>query len=274
MPKIGRNDLCWCGSGKKYKQCHLAADDAKVGEQRRLKAAGDALLPRIIERAQLHTGAIPAAFSLFWNDKYTIDRMSELDELEGRGAERFLTWFAFDYPLDDGRTLVAQLAAGADDFELTPDEAAVLASWQTVRLAPFIIESSIKGREIHVRNLLGEQHYTIEDQAAAQRVEDGEVLIVHLLPVANKFYIGGAAAHLTADTADTLRNYGELHLAALRREQPAADVDELLREQSYRLNHFVMQLPVEEPDPAIFEKILHDARMALALNNASAPTAD
>ncbi len=25
-PKPGRNEPCWCGSGKKYKQCHLAAD--------------------------------------------------------------------------------------------------------------------------------------------------------------------------------------------------------------------------------------------------------
>lgn len=25
--KIGRNDKCWCGSGKKYKQCHQAFDD-------------------------------------------------------------------------------------------------------------------------------------------------------------------------------------------------------------------------------------------------------
>ena len=24
-PKIGRNDPCWCGSGKKYKKCHGAA---------------------------------------------------------------------------------------------------------------------------------------------------------------------------------------------------------------------------------------------------------
>ncbi|MHB1666292.1 SEC-C metal-binding domain-containing protein [Thiomonas sp.] len=22
MPKVGRNDLCPCGSGKKYKHCH------------------------------------------------------------------------------------------------------------------------------------------------------------------------------------------------------------------------------------------------------------
>lgn len=29
MKKIGRNDPCWCGSGKKYKQCHMAFDEKK-----------------------------------------------------------------------------------------------------------------------------------------------------------------------------------------------------------------------------------------------------
>jgi SEC-C motif len=28
-PKLGRNEPCWCGSGKKYKKCHLAADESK-----------------------------------------------------------------------------------------------------------------------------------------------------------------------------------------------------------------------------------------------------
>jgi preprotein translocase subunit SecA len=27
-PKVGRNEPCWCGSGKKYKQCHLRSDEA------------------------------------------------------------------------------------------------------------------------------------------------------------------------------------------------------------------------------------------------------
>ena len=27
MEKINRNDLCWCGSGKKYKSCHMALDE-------------------------------------------------------------------------------------------------------------------------------------------------------------------------------------------------------------------------------------------------------
>jgi preprotein translocase subunit SecA len=29
MEKLGRNDPCWCGSGKKYKNCHLESDEAK-----------------------------------------------------------------------------------------------------------------------------------------------------------------------------------------------------------------------------------------------------
>jgi uncharacterized protein YecA (UPF0149 family) len=28
LPKIGRNDPCHCGSGKKYKNCHMKQDQA------------------------------------------------------------------------------------------------------------------------------------------------------------------------------------------------------------------------------------------------------
>jgi len=28
--KPGRNDACWCGSGKKYKKCHLPEEEQKA----------------------------------------------------------------------------------------------------------------------------------------------------------------------------------------------------------------------------------------------------
>jgi len=31
--KAGRNDPCWCGSGKEYKKCHLAEDEKREAEQ-------------------------------------------------------------------------------------------------------------------------------------------------------------------------------------------------------------------------------------------------
>jgi hypothetical protein len=27
--ELGRNQVCWCGSGKKYKRCHLHSDENK-----------------------------------------------------------------------------------------------------------------------------------------------------------------------------------------------------------------------------------------------------
>ncbi len=35
MQKRSRNDLCWCGSGKKYKNCHLKQDLASSRAQRK-----------------------------------------------------------------------------------------------------------------------------------------------------------------------------------------------------------------------------------------------
>ena len=39
--KIGRNDPCWCGSGKKYKVCHADFDE-KLAE---LKSKGEKVPP-------------------------------------------------------------------------------------------------------------------------------------------------------------------------------------------------------------------------------------
>src|SRR5215218_2678117 len=160
MPKIGRNDPCPCGSGKKYKQCHLPIEEAAAAEQLRLRRSVDTLLPKIITAAQAQVGAIPAAFERFWDGKYTPEQLEDLDDLEGRGGERFLTWFAFDYPLEDGRTLVQQLGAGAgpsgsdpaqddedaEDLELTDAEMQLLRDWATVRLRPYVAQSIHKGQ--------------------------------------------------------------------------------------------------------------------------------
>ncbi len=41
---LGRNDPCHCGSGRKYKQCHLDKDEA-AGREARAKAAAEAPAP-------------------------------------------------------------------------------------------------------------------------------------------------------------------------------------------------------------------------------------
>lgn len=55
---LGRNDPCHCGSGKKYKSCHLGADEASQREAR-AAAAEAAPAPEASEPASGKSG--PAA---------------------------------------------------------------------------------------------------------------------------------------------------------------------------------------------------------------------
>jgi hypothetical protein len=40
VPDLGRNDRCWCGSGAKYKSCHLPSDERRRSAQRAAAAPG------------------------------------------------------------------------------------------------------------------------------------------------------------------------------------------------------------------------------------------
>jgi len=62
MTTVGRNDPCHCGSGKKYKKCHLEADeksDRKEREKAALNAAKVAAANAEEEKKGTPSGASP-----------------------------------------------------------------------------------------------------------------------------------------------------------------------------------------------------------------------
>jgi hypothetical protein len=274
--KPGRNDPCHCGSGRKYKDCHLPIEEAERTTSLRLRQAQDTLLPKIIEAAQSMPEAFPAAFEQFWEGKYTPDQMGELEELENRGAERFLTWFAFDHLLSDGRTLVEQLHAAAtvEGFAVDVYERKLLEQWQPVRLRPYLVVATEAGKGVTLRDLLMNQEYGVADYGASKRLAVNEVVVGHLVPADTApgasiptYYLAGAVAHLTEDTAPRLVEFAELHLADLRRTTPEATWEDLMRQKSYILNHFVSALPVEKHDPTIMERLILEGRTQLQLTS-------
>jgi len=48
MAKPGRNDLCSCGSGKKYKRCHGAAPDSARNGRFLMIAVGAGVLAAVV----------------------------------------------------------------------------------------------------------------------------------------------------------------------------------------------------------------------------------
>ncbi len=267
--KIGRNDPCPCGSGKKYKNCHLPEHEAERSEELKVKRAVDSLMPKLLDRAKQVPGQFPDALGRFWEGKYSVEQLGELDDLEDRGADRFLTWFTFDYRADDGMTVVERAVASPEDMELSAEEALLLPTWAGTRLRPYVVESVAKGQSLTICDMLDETRIVLEDGAASRRVGEGEVLVMHMVPGGSHAYVGGASAHLTDDTREKLDEFLALHLEALRRDEPEATYQDLLQRKSEILNHFVSALPVETPDPTILENFVLQTRLALQLAGSS-----
>jgi hypothetical protein len=104
--RVGRNDPCPCGSGKKYKKCCLEEQGARPDPQRErddLRATAFAAVLRFASRPQFHE-ARDAAFDAFAGDELDVLGDGE-DAMDEDVQVKFSFFYVFDFLLPDGRTL-------------------------------------------------------------------------------------------------------------------------------------------------------------------------
>ncbi|MDN5272965.1 SEC-C domain-containing protein [Chloroflexus sp. MS-CIW-1] len=272
--KLGRNDPCYCGSGRKYKDCHLRIEEEWRSQQLRLRNAQDQLLQRILAMATAADASdLQTAFDRYWQQRYQFAQLAELNQRESYGADRFMVWFAFDYRQPDGKTLVERLADQANESALSPLERQLLPTWVDVRLRPYRVEKLHPNAGASLRDLLNDDAVPLADSHASLRLELNEVIVGHLVPVDTplgqttpNYYLAGPAAHLTPDTAEPLQTFAHIHLEALRRERPEAGWQDLLRERSEIFSHFILILPTDKPDPDRIQRFIEETRQRLLRN--------
>ncbi|MDQ4075366.1 MAG: SEC-C domain-containing protein [Chloroflexota bacterium] len=135
MNTIGRNDPCWCGSGKKYKKCHWKADQQAVAEraakeqarQARLEALGHPGDAEMRERYEKLTGQPAPSGPLPDQVRETILEMWQQEQLakqarEALDGEREKWAGYFEENEEEFEAVAAELAQDPyfDRFELTP----------------------------------------------------------------------------------------------------------------------------------------------------------
>ena len=71
MAKPGRNDLCPCGSGKKYKKCHQAAESTGTVRGRFLMiAVGGAVMAALVAGIMSFTGERSTGTTRVWSTEH------------------------------------------------------------------------------------------------------------------------------------------------------------------------------------------------------------
>lgn len=196
--KPGRNELCWCGSDKKYKKCHMRADQKAEWERRELKVAAQYVMEDLLEFAEDERFAVPfaAALNRYWNGFYTIENADEMSENE---ALRFFDWFAFDYIHDEDTPRVADVYRDERWEELSSEQQEVMAQWLETSPSGAYVLTGYEGQTLHLRDFLSDDTYDVYQPAGRGSLEVGDVILARMLPVQEHLEFSAGAAYLPQD---------------------------------------------------------------------------
>lgn len=235
MQRPGRNDPCYCGSGKKYKQCHMAADLAAENQARALQDAARFLRADLLEYAdeERFDADLDKALPLYWNDYYN----AENDELMSPSeSERFFDWFIFDYSLDGGKRVI-ELYQDERGPKLNPTQRDMLAAWAAAGPMSAYEFTGYEGQTLRVKEFLTGAEADVYAPMGHGQMPIGSLILTRLLPVAERLEFGVLPAYIPADEIGDLKT----SLDAARAEDGQGTEDAFMRRHNILLIHHALE---------------------------------
>ena len=233
MAKLGRNDPCWCGSGKKYKNCHMGEDER--AESRRLVTHN--LIERLNEYALTREFKqdLESAFEFFTQRKFEIPE----DQEALIKFQRALDYFIYDYPLPDDKRVIERFAE-EHGKRLSADERALIADWEHSRMTAFEVLAVERGVGMRIRDLVSGEEFDVREKRGTQDLSRWEIIVTRLLRVLDHYELGGySGLRLPARYRDWLRSYLEEQQTHYESNHPESTYEDFLHASSQLLIQFI-----------------------------------
>ncbi|MDD7811571.1 SEC-C domain-containing protein [Mycobacterium sp. CSUR Q5927] len=185
---VGRNEPCWCGSGRKYKKCHLGNEQLSLAERVHWLYAK--------AHQQLLGGG--------WSESLAVAGYERIryveDEVDDLLAAARSDPLAIDTMLFEGGAFAEFLALRG---ELLPDDERQLAEqWLEVPRSVFEVEQVRPGHGVTVRDLrTGE---VLEVTGRDRGLQPGQLICSRALPTGERFAFFGGIDPVEPDERDEL----------------------------------------------------------------------
>lgn len=238
MSRVGRNQPCPCGSGRKYKQCCLPKDQATQVRSLSLRRDEELLRARIGAYAERpgFFADLQSAFSRFWNGDLELDAVQALDPAH---LEPFLEWYVYDYRIGEDRQRISDLFAAEEGPRLRPEQQALLAERQAAYLSLYGVEAVDAAGWLEAGDLLVGGLYRLEDAGLARLAMPGDLLLGRRLGDAEASRMSRGTVLLPGSLGPALVATAKRAFGAYRDEQYQATWPEFLREAGYVMFHFL-----------------------------------
>lgn len=185
---VGRNEVCWCGSGRKYKKCHLGKEGLPLDDRLQwlyFKACEHVMGTSWRELLD----DVAAARSAYAADEDEADEMSAdplvIDAVlfEGGAFEDFVE---------------------SRGFLLPADELALAGQWMLVERSVFEVEEVARGRSITVRDVRTGDVHEVREKAASGQLKPGELFCARVVPAGEGWVIFGGLERVALRYRDSL----------------------------------------------------------------------
>jgi hypothetical protein len=187
-PGIGRNHPCWCGSGRKYKVCHLHQEQLPLAERAAWlyqKARADLLdgsfRPLLMDAAE--------ARSEYWDGSDALERAIEdglvcdVTMFEGGAFEEFLA---------------------ARGSLLPADERSLAEQWLLVDRSIHEVVDVRRGEQITFRDVRTGDVHEVRERVGSRQVKVGELYCARVVPIADTMQIFGGVEPVSVGERDEL----------------------------------------------------------------------
>ncbi|MEW5718652.1 MAG: SEC-C metal-binding domain-containing protein [Chloroflexota bacterium] len=231
--KPGRNDPCWCGSGKKYKNCHMREDDV----------AASRVLTRNNLTKRLTTYALQREFQSDFENAYEflLGRKFQPphDEESMIESSRALDYFIHDYRLPDDKRVIERFAA-EHGKRLSAEERALIEGWQHSRLTAFEVIAVEQGVGMRLRDLVSGEEFDVREKRGTQDLNRWEIVVSRLMRTGDHYEMGGATGmRLPMRYRDWVRGHLAEQWRHYQFNHPESTYEDFLHASSQLLMQFI-----------------------------------
>lgn len=189
-PDLGRNAACWCGSGRKYKKCHLGREELPLAER----------VDWLYAKACHHTLA-SGWTGLLADVSYERGRYEDSDD-DDAPAATMADPLVLDAVLFEGGAFEEFLRIRGP---LLPDDERLLAQqWLLVERSVFEVEQVRRGQGVTVRDVrTGDTHEVVERKASRQ-LQPGQLVCARVMSTGDAMVFFGGIEPVALHERDPL----------------------------------------------------------------------
>ena len=228
MAAPGRNEPCPCGSGKKYKHCHLLAAQPHTGITPQHRADAIAALMKFSGRSEFDDVVATAALMWFGDDpvedaEAADDALAEIMELD-TSRETFFEWLLFDLALDDGQA-IAEMFLQRRGSSLHPRAEDFIRVMLGTHRRAWQVREARPGEGLRLRDLWTGDEVWVVERAASQEVVVWDILVarVHTLTDGTNQLEGSPMVLPAAVTRELVKTLKAEHRLLLKTEPTLTD---------------------------------------------------